>query len=135
MGILNFMLVRMEMTVVAGSTAVAWLRRAGCANVCFCVCMCQSVCVRLCVCVCVCGCVKECSCFLSMAANKELNVSLNQGTFSPVKTHTQVFLALPCGSGLRQGFFTSKLFSTVYYTEVMLAPGARIPKRKLFLYI
>lgn len=76
-----------------------------------------------------------CSCFLSMAANRELNVSLHQRTFSPAKTHTQVFLALCCGSGPRQGSFTSKLFSTVYYTEVMLAPGARIPKRKLFLYI
>lgn len=69
------------------------------------------------------------------AANRELNVSLHQRTFSPAKTHTQVFLALCRVSGPRQGSFTSKLFSTVYYTEVMLAPGTRILKRKLFLYI
>lgn len=69
-----------------------------------------------------------------MAANRELNVSLHQRSFSPVKTHTQVFLALYRGSGPRQCSFTSKLFSTVYYTEVILAPRARFPKRKLFLY-
>lgn len=75
------------------------------------------------------GGVRGCSCFLSMAANRELNMSLHQRTFSPAKTHTLVFLTPYRGSVPRQGSFTSKLFSTVYYTKVMLAPGTRIPKR------
>lgn len=47
-----------------------------------------------------------------------------------------MFLVLCCGSGPRQGSFTSKLFSTVYYTEVILAPDTSVPKKKIvFIHI
>lgn len=44
-----------------------------------------------------------------------------------------VFLMLHHASLPCQASITSKLFSAVYYTKVILEPGTRIPKTKVFL--
>lgn len=51
---------------------------------------------------------------------------------SPAEAHTRVSSAASRFASM-PGLLTSKLFSAVYYTKVILEPGTRIPKTKLFL--